>query len=499
MVMRPETLSEIEQDFGVVLELWRTNGGTDKEEGNVRVRGGKAKECAEAIEEMLERAAEDQKEWVTEIHADTVGEFVGQGGTKIQRFQTESGARINLDHKKDSKDPAIVRVQGSAECVEKAQEMIEEFKRHTTLAYVPFDHNVSNLVQPKLMRQWQAQYGCQLVRGTPAMGKVTIMGLKENVEKAQSEIDEFFKGVKENTVTIPMPPGVPFGAVLGRGGENVRSIEEKTRAVIDLTERRVTVMAANAKIAAEAKMLVERLIRDNTTEEAMVPFNPELFYFLTRPKYDRSTVKRPEHVDPNRSDSPNFTGPICLLEKLKQESDCLRVQALREKSKVLIVGKKGPVTKCKEMLKEALDFTKKSRKVAKANSGILYYLTDRDPQTRRAKVDFLRDVEGMDEVVVTPNKGEVVFLGEAAAVDSGMQQFKEMVDKLMKESVAIDAQDKVGRVIGPRGMVKRRLQEEFGVSISADDGQVVIFGGDDAAREMCKEEVTSLLQGDGRY
>ncbi|GFR12976.1 hypothetical protein TNCT_309641 [Trichonephila clavata] len=62
-----------------------------------------------------------------EIDSNYVGRVIGRGGSKIQEFQNETGARISVSKESDANGRTAIHLFGSAEARDKAKLMIEDF------------------------------------------------------------------------------------------------------------------------------------------------------------------------------------------------------------------------------------------------------------------------------------------------------------------------------------------------------------------------------------
>eukprot|EP01062_Namystynia_karyoxenos_P066848 TRINITY_DN60770_c0_g1_i1.p1 TRINITY_DN60770_c0_g1~~TRINITY_DN60770_c0_g1_i1.p1 ORF type:complete len:832 (+),score=356.68 TRINITY_DN60770_c0_g1_i1:98-2593(+) len=484
------TLQELQNDFGVLIDIKRGDGGKATA---ILIRGGNCQDAGEAVSDIMREAALCKHKEVMEFDPQLTREFIGAGGQHIQRLQTQSGATINLD--RDQKTGKTVEgkvtIVGKQENVETAVRLIEEFKENNVRAVVEFSADMAGVIRGPLMKQWQEEYNCRSIRADQDARTIAIQGKAADVERAKGEIDQWLKDSKASKCEIRLGT-VPPQVIIGRGGENVRLIQTETKTQINIANGRVQIMGAKDGTA-KARQMVEKLIQENTRDEVKIDYKPDMFNFLIRP--------RPWPAVEGEEPRP----PACLLEQIRTECECDTVRAMREVNKVHIRGKTDPVKRATQRLKRALEFKGQTRLPMPIDGSLLRHLAQRGKG--RNAIDTLRDVPGMVEILTSAPKDPVQkmeLIGSQEGVDTCKAKVEEMLKELGERTVRADIdQAKLRFVIGPGGATIRRIQEEFEVTLNVDNAasQVVIIADTKEKAEEAQEEVKRVVDagGDTRF
>eukprot|EP01064_Diplonema_japonicum_P010029 TRINITY_DN173_c0_g2_i1.p1 TRINITY_DN173_c0_g2~~TRINITY_DN173_c0_g2_i1.p1 ORF type:complete len:871 (+),score=351.97 TRINITY_DN173_c0_g2_i1:36-2615(+) len=456
------TVRQIEEDFGVVIDVRRM-------EGEVVIKGSECADCASAVGEILQKAAENRYVEEIEIDPECGGEFIGSGGSQIQLLQTRSGTNINY-----TRGQGKVVVIGSRENVEAAIELIKEFKANSVRTEVTFGPNAASIMRVSLMKQWQEEYQCRLIKVDQEAKKISIMGKGECVEKAKTEITDFLEGMKE-CGTVHIPFNVPHHVIIGTKGERVNHIQAETKCILDVSKDTVKIAGSKENIEL-ARKLVNTIIAENVREEVKVPYKAKMHNFLIRRRPVKKTEaeeeqekEKEEHADPNAKPDRRRDG-LCLLEQLRLKYNCDRVQADLPGLTVTIRGPKDAIKKCRDELKAALDFTGMEKDVLMIDQAIVRYLTvnlnQRGARGVRTRLDKVRNIEGVEEVTAD-FRGEskrVELIGTKEGVAKARETLEDLAEGVAKMMTKFDVeQNKVGRLLGRGGMTVSGIERDFEV------------------------------------
>ena len=238
-------IGQIEQDWGVLIDV-------RKNLGEIKIRGSEHKECSVAIAAILKDAKENRFKKTITIEPSLTGEFIGGGGKRIQRFQSESSCDFNVN--KDSGEIEVIGIEAN---VEKAMELIKEFLAESTTEKISYDKKHSSILTGRLMRKWQDEYECRTIRNMPEAASITVTGYPEKVKVACEFINEFLGDMQ--VVHYGLKKGFPHHIVIGAGGKTCSSIENKAKVVLDISPMEVKIFGAKANTI-EAKKLIDALV-----------------------------------------------------------------------------------------------------------------------------------------------------------------------------------------------------------------------------------------------
>ncbi|KAJ9469773.1 Protein SCP160 [Diplonema papillatum] len=454
------TVKQIEEDFGVSIDIRR-------QEGEAVIKGTACKDCAEAVNSILQAAKENRHEKHMEIDKDVGGEFIGSGGSQIQLLQTQSGCNINF-----SRETGQIVIVGSEENIEKAVALINDFKSSAYRVELKFGDAAVPFLRGNLMRKWQEQFGCRLIRVDPALKTIVIIGQEENVKKAEKEVGSFAAGAGSAAV-INIPSTVPHFKIIGTRGERVRSIEAETECILDVNPKMVKIAGTPENIE-RAKKLLNTLIAENIQEEMKLPYKPKMHNFLMR----RRPVKTEEqHADPNANgaeDSPatekKEVRAVCLLEQVRVKYNCDRVQADRDAGQIFIRGPKDTIKKCAKELRDAMDFVGMEKEVLELDNATVRYLclNLNPPGTRgmKTRLDSIRELDGIEEISAD-FRGEskrVEIIGSKESIAPAKEKLLAMAEEVEKRTGFMEIEaGKIGFLLGTGGRNVRKIEEDFGV------------------------------------
>jgi rRNA processing protein Krr1/Pno1 len=269
----------------------------DKVGGVVQLRGdaqllGKAKnEVQKFLNESMPETVE------VNVRDEIISVLLARGGAAIKRIRTESEAdRVNVEV-----DRNVVVIQGRKQSIQKARELVEKVVRDekdniTVDVRLSRESNVGNLVgkSGSTLKKLEEETSTQ-INVNKERQLVSIRGSKANTSVARTRVEELLKATvakKEKETKEPKEPKAPrepkqpkddtpkkewkiekeipldakfFGAVIGKGGENVRSIESQTNTSVKVI-RKTSVVAIKADEESDMEK-AEQLINDAVEKE----------------------------------------------------------------------------------------------------------------------------------------------------------------------------------------------------------------------------------------
>lgn len=179
---------------------------------------------------------------VVNVKQDRIPAIIGKGGTKIKELEAESGATIKVE-----KESNVVRVKGDAAQVMKAKALIElvvnppepVYETTTTmdLSLLPMGKNSVYVIKGKggvTIRAIEQETGAKLdiERGSSIL---KIQGAQMAVVNALNLVSKVL-AENGNTISVPLTDKKQIGAVLGKGGINIRNVEDKSGARVNIQE-----------------------------------------------------------------------------------------------------------------------------------------------------------------------------------------------------------------------------------------------------------------------
>merc|ERR1719203_1606004 len=204
-----------------------------------------------------ERKANEAEERVT-WGSDAIKAVIGRGGSNIRATQDATGVRIDADV-----DAGTLVIVGPAEDVAAALTMCHNAAFGEVQEVIELgSRNAVNLVYGpnfQTIRSLQDTTGCKLdiTRGSTT---VKLAGSSEAVAEATTQIRALLEENRGFDMTIE---NSKVGAVYGKGGETLRSIQDRTGTMIDVTRgpthATVSVMGT-ADAASRARNMLQRAI-----------------------------------------------------------------------------------------------------------------------------------------------------------------------------------------------------------------------------------------------
>lgn len=205
----------------------------------------------------VERKASEVEERVT-WGSDAIKAVIGRGGSNIRAAQEATGTRINADV-----DAGTLVIVGVADQVSIALTMCKNAAFGEVQDVIELSsRNAVNLIYGQnfqTIRAMQESTGCKLdiARGSTTL---KLSGSNDAVAKARTSILALLEINRGFEMTIEVSK---VGAVYGKGGETLRSIQDKTSTQIDVargpTHATISVMGS-AEASGRARNMLQRAI-----------------------------------------------------------------------------------------------------------------------------------------------------------------------------------------------------------------------------------------------
>ena len=250
------TIQHLEESTGCQFHLNRstnvlTISGT---EDAVQLGLAKAQSILTEAEERKANQVEEKVTW----GADAIKAVIGRGGVNIRASEEATGARIDADV-----GAGTLVIVGSADQVKAALTMCHNIAFGEVQEVLELgSRNAVNLVYgPNFttIRSLQDSTGCRLdiTRGSTTL---KMAGSAEAVATAKARISALLASNQGFSMTIE---NSKVGAVYGKGGETLRSIQDRTGTQVDVsrgpTHATVSVMGT-AESTARARNMLQRAI-----------------------------------------------------------------------------------------------------------------------------------------------------------------------------------------------------------------------------------------------
>jgi far upstream element-binding protein len=246
------TIKSIQAESGAKLDI-------EKDSDTVKISGSAEQIAAAKI--LINEAVEGPKpEAVVTVDVGSKGgTVIGRGGENIRKVQDESGARVEIE-----KGTGIVKISGSKAGVAKAQELIADLLDPKYDAKDFMDVGIAGvpLIVGKggaNIKRLQTESGAKIdiERGMTVVG---IFGTDEAVAKARKMIETQLAD-SNYSETVECPASA-IGAVIGKGGETIRSIQESSGARINVERDPPSVKLIGSKeTVTKARGLVEEVLK----------------------------------------------------------------------------------------------------------------------------------------------------------------------------------------------------------------------------------------------
>jgi len=249
-------MKKLESDTGARFDLL-------KDEGNVRISGSESaiKLAVAEVQKILDREEAVKANTVTSTlnpGKESVKAVIGKGGATIKDIQSKSVAKVDVNV-----DEGTVTFTGSKEAVDIATVLAKNAMFGESQVVIELgSRGAVKVVQGdefKTIRQLQDQFSVRLdiLKGTT---QLKFAGSKEAVAAAQKAVHELLAHNRGVEIEID---NAKVGAVYGKAGANIRSIQETTGANIEVDKARspalITIMGAPEAVRA-AHALIQKVI-----------------------------------------------------------------------------------------------------------------------------------------------------------------------------------------------------------------------------------------------
>lgn len=195
-----------------------------------------------------------------EVPPTLVGFIIGRGGETIRDLQERSGARIHVARESDedaNKPTRTISIGGSKQAVELASKLVNnllEDRKSGGSHYGPGANGDSiKVIVPNEKVGLIIGRGGETIRGiqqrttanvqipresdsaNPSVRTIEISGTKESCEAAKKEIESMIENDTRGSGGVSMKiPNDKVGTIIGRGGETIRGIQDRTGARIQV-------------------------------------------------------------------------------------------------------------------------------------------------------------------------------------------------------------------------------------------------------------------------
>jgi rRNA processing protein Krr1/Pno1 len=284
-------------------------------------------------------------------------------------------------------------------------------------------------------------------------------------------------------------PADMFGAIVGKGGATVRKIEEDSGASVVVHNNRnnntrdrdanckVTLKGPSKSVQA-AKAIVDSIIEENTKEVVKVPYNTDF---------------RPYLIQPNMAD----LNQMCPLERIRVDSGCARVEAVRNEANISITGKKEAIEEAVRMLNEILAKTSNDLRQISFD-GVLFtaLAVKTDGSSMASLLDQIKSTSGCRLLVADRRSSIISFLGDDAAMSMAMDLVKQAITQMQSNISTILLPDTrvIPRIVGSGGQTIQRIRRETDCEVFIDDAkpEIRLYGTADA-RQFAEEQIQTIL------
>lgn len=201
---------------------------------------------------------ENAKSEVIDV-GDKMAAVIGKGGSVIKRIKEETGATLDAD-----RETQTIRVSGEPEQIEKAVIEIKKISAPGDQISMKINKRQKMLVIGKgglMIRKIEEMTKCQLDvvdKTEDGGGVLKIGGESAQVLEAMKTIQKLFL---EASYTTTVDCGDIIGAVIGRGGEVIRKIQEETQVKLDVEmDKKCVVIIGYEKDVKRAKERIEAIL-----------------------------------------------------------------------------------------------------------------------------------------------------------------------------------------------------------------------------------------------
>lgn len=421
------------------------------------------------------------------------GNVIGRAGANIKKIKEETNTVIDIPA--ENSDSDVIYITGHQKDAEKARDMILAIQNelaNIVTSQVSFPQKLhTTMIGPggKLIKSIMAECGDVHIR-FPAEGAdndvITIRGTKEDVAKAEEQLQKLGEERLENSFTAEVtakPEHHRF--LIGRGGVNIRKVREKTGVRIvfptrqDENQELITIIGKKEAVEEAKDELLSKISQLNNITESEVSVDPKHHrYFVARRAQVLNDISD-EFGGVNISLPKDLTSPIIALKGARECVDGAKKRLLE------IVADLEAMTEIKCIIAQ------KHHRALLGNKGkniqeLTARLNIQIKFPERKKVEEGAEGAPVEEAPPPPppvegeeNKADtIVISGHRDRCEEAKNALLALVP--ISEPVEIPFENH-RYIIGQKGAGIRKMMEEFDVNISVpppqnQDSVVIVTG-----------------------
>ena len=390
--------------------------------------------------------------------------IVGPKGANRKMLQKELDVELSVEEEKTGKAHVIV-MGGLSQCenaVKALESKMEQYKKENVSVSFPRGvlQNAPELRRNSLegkMKEWGVELNVAERRGV-----VIVHGEEEALKKAMEYLEELKKQYEEYEERNVEVANDEIGVLVGRGGENVRRLQEKL-GVIVIVERenekrpstpRVRVWGPKEKVEAGCEGVIADLEERVQVSEA-VP----------------CSVKQIGHLTENR---------FAVVNEIQEQSGAeVRVPhdlPMFGSTAVTVRGNKRQVTMAVPLVREALQgLIRRILRVPPEHLTVM--LKNGNLQLQRLTL------ESKSRIMPDETKGEVIVVGPKEGVELVLRRFLEQLRVVLPEQYLMEPVCEsvyLGLNVDQNVKEMERYQKEHGVEMYKDASAVYVYGTSEA-------------------
>jgi len=253
---RGATIQQIQSQSGAKVDA-------NVDEGTLTITGS-AEQVAEAKVLINNAMYGEAQETVDLVKQYNVYLIMGEGGSTIRRLQDESNAKFDLP-----KGSTTLKISGSKEAVAHATQQVKALILENQPFTMSLGSKVGSVVGAggKNIRAIQDATGvrCEIERDSLNDATLHIIGQPAAVQKARLLVEAALSGevvLEPGQVKETLDLGSAVSAIIGKGGEKVRELQETHKVKIDIVRGSGTchVIGDPDKVA-EARQVIEEIVQ----------------------------------------------------------------------------------------------------------------------------------------------------------------------------------------------------------------------------------------------
>ena len=457
-----------------IMKMRETSGAQlEVEKDTLRISGEETavKKAMELVQKWLEEHVVMEMESEASVAFAVV---VGPKGANRKVLEKELGVELSVEDDKTGK--ARITVLGSAPQCESAvndlQNKMEQYKKENVNVSFPGGvlQNAPELRRSSLevkMKELGVEMSMMERRGV-----VTVHGAEESLQKAVEYLEEVKRKYEEYEEREVKVAKGEIGILVGRGGENVRRLQDKLGVVVVIdkgnekndSNPRVRVWGPKEKVEAGCEGVIADLEERVQVSES-IP----------------CSVKQISRLTENR-----FAVINEIEEQSGAEVDVPRELPVFGSTAVTVRGNKREVERAVPLVREALQgLVRKTLRVR--GEHVCLVLKSGNLQLQRLTL------ESKSRIMVDEEKGEVTVVGPKEGVELVLRRFLEQLRVLLPEEYLMESVAEnvsLGLSVEKNMKEMERYMKEHGVEIYQDVCGVYVYGPSESlpeAKEWLKD------------